>query len=98
MSAAPSDALRPRRRNHLIARGLDGETLLYDPVARRTHRLNPAAAVLWQTCDGRHSVDQLAAELTRHFEVAFEVALRDVRTALRQLEQENLLAAEEALD
>jgi hypothetical protein len=81
----------PSRRCDLIVHQLDDELLLYDPPGERTHRLNATAAMIWQHCTGEHTLEDMAALLTRQFEVDMETALRDTRTVLQQLEHEHLV-------
>jgi hypothetical protein len=47
----------------LSARDLGEETIVYDAEARKFHRLNRTAALIWRHCDGQTSVAQVAALL-----------------------------------
>ena len=80
----------PRRRDkELLVRPLSDETLVYDLTRDKAHCLNPAAAAVWQHCDGRTSVPQLAAILRRECDIAADEDL--VWLALRQLQKARLL-------
>jgi hypothetical protein len=46
---------------------------------------------IWERCDGRHSVAQIAEELTEEYEVEPEVAIRDCEQFLQELVQEGIL-------
>ena len=56
------------RRDRLIVRELENETLVYDQANDEAHCLNQTAALVWKHCDGRTTVDEivtsLGAELT----------------------------------
>ncbi len=84
--------LRPRKQDHLIEHPMDDEVLLYDPAVDRTHRLNTSARLIWERCDGRHTINDIANTLTECFDVEFETALHDARAVIEQLEQEQLLS------
>lgn len=84
--------ISPKRTTYLIEHRMGNEVLLYDPVASRTHRLNASATVIWEHCDGGHSLEELARTLTECFDVVFDTALDDTRAAIRQLAEEQLIA------
>ena len=80
----------PRRREtDLLIRRLGDETLVYDLKRDKAHCLNPAAAAVWQHCDGRTSVAELAAMLRRESNIAADEDI--VWLALRQLQKVALL-------
>jgi hypothetical protein len=53
--------------------------------------LSPVGTFIWERCDGRHSVTQIAQELTEEYEVEPEVAIRDCEQFLQELVQEGIL-------
>lgn len=61
--------VHPRRNAELALRHVDGESLLYDESASRVHVLNATAEFVWQRCDGFHTVEEIAQELRREFDV-----------------------------
>ena len=77
------------RRERLFVQDVDDELVIYDQNTRKTHRLNPTASLVWQTCDGKKSVSDIAAALQAR--VARPVDEDLVRIALGQLEAANLL-------
>ena len=70
-------------------RPLSDETLVYDLKRDKAHCLNPTAAAVWQHCDGRTSVPELAAMLRRECDIAADDDV--VWLALRQLQKARLL-------
>ena len=77
------------RRERLFVQDVDDELVIYDQNTRKTHRLNPTASLVWQTCDGKKSISDIAAALQAR--VARPVDEDLVRIALGQLEAANLL-------
>jgi hypothetical protein len=54
--------LRPQARTtELLMTEVDDEVVIYDTIRRTGHALNPIAALVWQHCDGHHTVRDLAA-------------------------------------
>lgn len=53
------------RKDDLVVRELDDETLIYDLTRHRAHCLNRAAATVWRRCDGRTPIAHVATELER---------------------------------
>jgi hypothetical protein len=54
-----------RRTEGLVVTKLHDEVLVYDLERHRAHCLNPAAAVVFEHCDGTRSVPELARILAR---------------------------------
>ena len=87
--------MKPRARQAgLVVRELEGELLVYDRKAHRAHRLNRSAAVVFQGCDGRTTVRELAARLQRA--LGRRTDERWVRLALGRLAQAGLIESEAA--
>ena len=81
--------LPQRREEDLLVRSLSDETLVYDLKRDQAHCLNATAAAVWQRCDGRTSVAQLAAMLRRECNIGADENV--VWLALRQLQKARLL-------
>jgi hypothetical protein len=80
----------PRAREEsLIIKTLPDEVLVYDLKADKAHCLNRTAAFVWNNCDGRKSVSEIARQLGKEFNAPVEDNL--VWLALDQLEKFNLL-------
>src|SRR5262245_25569023 len=54
-----------RRRKGLVVKELPEEVLVYDLERHRAHCLNPAAAVVFKSCDGERTVAEIARVLRR---------------------------------
>ena len=77
------------REDDLVVRELEEETLVYDLERDRAHCLNRTAALVWRRCDGRTSLEEMAAILEKELNVpAPEEA---VLLALQRLERAHLL-------
>jgi hypothetical protein len=77
------------RADRLIVRELPDELLIYDLDREKAHCLNRAAALVWQNCDGRASVAELARRLARETSAPVDEQL--VWFALKQLDRDHLL-------
>ena len=80
-----------RRREGVLVREVVGDMLLLDKESGEIHQLNATASFIWRNCEEAPSVDSLAAMLASEFEVAHDVAARDVEDALGRLRALNLL-------
>ena len=47
------------RKDGLVVKRVNSETLVYDTERQMAHCLNQNAALIWESCDGRRSVDEL---------------------------------------
>ena len=83
--------MRPLRRADVTTRDLDSETLILDRRHQEVHHLNPSASYVWQCCDGRKTVGQIASSMAQEFGIEVEDAQRDVVSLLSQLNALHLL-------
>ncbi len=81
----------PERGGRLLGAVLDGEEVVYDPVLREAHLLNPTASMLLARCDGRTSVAALVAELQEAYGGDPDVIEHDVHEALADFRARRLV-------
>lgn len=77
------------RSNNIVVEEVFDELVIYDLERDRVHSLNPTAAFVWQHCDGKHTVDQIAILLQQEFPVSQAVEL--LWATLDRLEKAHLL-------
>ena len=83
---------QPRqRRQGLVVQELPEETLVYDLERHQAHCLEATAAAVWEACDGRRTVEQIAARATRR--IGRPVPEAAAWLALRRLGRARLLEA-----
>jgi len=71
---------------------MQDETILYHPVTNSFVVLNPSAALVWQSLETPQPAGVLAKQLCAAFAgVTPDQALRDVETALNQLQSLSLV-------
>ena len=75
-----------------MLRELGASSMLYDPSADRTVRLNAMARKIWECCDGSHDVAAIVATLKAVFDAAPDLEA-DVRRTLRAFAGAGLFAA-----
>jgi hypothetical protein len=79
------------RQSSLIVKEVDEETLVYDLETDQAHCLNSTAARVWKSCDGRNTVEEIAAQLSLPGQPAVDEKV--IWLALDQLEKFKLLDA-----
>jgi hypothetical protein len=77
------------RRDGLIVRELEEETLVYDLERDEAHCLNHTAALVWKHCDGRLPVTEIAALVENELQAGVDEEV--VWLALSQLRRKRLL-------
>jgi hypothetical protein len=92
MSTLP--AVLPERGPRLLAVVLDGEEVVYDPVRREAHLLNPTASMLLGRCDGRTETARLIEELQATFGADPATIEADVGAALADFTARQLVGPE----
>ncbi|MEM1246980.1 MAG: PqqD family protein [Acidobacteriota bacterium] len=93
-----SEASKPKKRDGLSERLVAGERVVLDPESESMHQLNVTATLVWELCDGRLSVDEIAAELVQRFDVTLETAKADVEQAIATFFDLGLLEGSSAGD
>ena len=68
--SAANASLVPRRSASTHSEILDDEVCVYEWTRREVHALNPTAARVWEMCDGRTSVSEMASRLRAELGVA----------------------------
>jgi hypothetical protein len=79
----------PRRRTTTHVETLRGELCIYEWTTKTVHALNPAAARVWEMCDGVTTVDEMIAAVRRDLNAPGATAI--VEHALAQFERAGLL-------
>lgn len=77
-------ATKWKRSKDVVWEELDGEMLLVNSTTGMRCRLNAAASAVWRLCDGRRSVRELAAAVSRSSEEILQLC--------RQLRETGLLS------
>jgi len=73
---------------------MDGETVLLDLSTGRYYTLNRLGSVIWDHCNGHHTISDIHGVLCDRLDVAPERALDDLVSLVNQLTQEGLLQQE----
>jgi hypothetical protein len=86
-----TSTLRPRKLqgDHITIREIEAEILIYDERAHRAWCLNPSSACIWQLCDGRNTVGQIAACAAKELDSTVNEDL--VLLTLEELQEKGLL-------
>ena len=83
-TARPRSTARP-------AEDLGDEYLFYDASGDVVHVLNGTAREIFLLCDGTRSLEEVGREIAGSYEVAPEIARRDVEEIVAQLVELGLL-------
>jgi hypothetical protein len=85
-------APRIRFPDSIIAREVNGETLVLDSRVDLIHRLNATASYIWQRSQDGIEPEEIASALAQEFEVDARTAARDVAETLTRLRELDLVA------
>src|SRR5215207_1681628 len=81
----------PRRHPDVRWEPLDAEVVAYRTGSDDAHILNPAAALIWTSCDGGRSVEGLVGVMMERYGIDRERARTDVEACLAHLRALGLL-------
>jgi len=82
----------PRSASKVHVRVLERERVVYDPASHEVCVLNGTAALIFELCDGEHSVDDILARLVDTFEAPADVLRTDLLATLVDLRSKRLVA------
>jgi hypothetical protein len=89
--AARGRTFRPKRRQDLRTRVVEGEMVVLDRREEFVHQFNKTASYIWERCNGLHTPDEITEELCREFYVDFPTARKDVLATVETLQRSKLL-------
>ena len=77
------------RQKNIVVQKLESEVLVYDLSANKAVCLNETSALVWQMCDGKTTVSEIAEKIVE--KISQPVTDELVWLAIEQLKKENLL-------
>ena len=84
---------RPCKHADVTAFALDDELVVYDSRTGQSYVLNHTGSIIWFLCDGTHTIDELAQEITATFGVSITHAQQDVASLVHELTRSGLISA-----
>jgi predicted ATPase len=64
-----TESAKPRRKPKIMANDLGEQVALYSVEGRAVHVLNPTAHLIWDLCDGEHSLEDIEVAIRSSFAV-----------------------------
>jgi hypothetical protein len=89
------DAVRPYHQPRVVARVLDGETVIVDPEHNVVRLLNSVGSRIWELVDGTRTPSQVALVLADEYAVDTAHARRSVDAFIIELAAKQLLCMPE---
>jgi hypothetical protein len=87
-----SSRLYVARSGQVAARRLGDEMMIMSPSDSMLYTLNDAAAMIWESADGKTPLDEIVAHgICSKYEVAPEEALKDSKELAEQLARQGVL-------
>jgi len=75
----------------IIWRRIGEDIVVIKDDGQSTHILNKTAAFIWELCDGKRNVDEIAASLFKRFDVSPEEARADTRETIETLKRAGIV-------
>jgi hypothetical protein len=85
-------ASKPIRRTDIVAKSVGREIILYGSTDEAIHILNPTAKLIWDHCDGEHTLADMEQIIRTRFSVPPERNIKiDISNTLELFAQKGLL-------
>ena len=83
---------KPVRKQGIVIQDIGRETLLYSAEGKTIHVLNPTAKVIWDLCDGAHTIEDMEHEIRSSFSFSREHnVIEDVKRTLGIFKDKGIL-------
>lgn len=60
---------KPKRKPDIVAKDIGREIILYSSKQEGIHILNPTARLIWELCDGEHTLGEMEQALRANFSI-----------------------------
>jgi hypothetical protein len=89
---------KPVHKRNLILKDLGDEFLIYSAEHKEIHVINPTAQLIWNMCDGEHSISDIEEQIRVHFSIPPERDIvGDIQSTLDIFRNKGLLENEAEL-
>jgi len=75
----------------IIWRRIGDDVVIIKDDGQATHVLNKTAAYIWELCDGKSGIDDIAASLCERYDVSPEEARADTRATIENLTKAGII-------
>ena len=75
----------PMQKDEVIWRRIGDTIVVIKEDGLSSHTLNKTAAFIWELCDGKLEINEIAVKLHERFDVSLEDALSDVYSTIGEL-------------
>jgi radical SAM protein with 4Fe4S-binding SPASM domain len=82
---------KPKRKDGFVVEEVENDLVVADFSRSQMHVLNPVAAAVWDMCDGRHTVEEMAELVAAHFPIPLADVCRDVACILGEFGAKDLV-------
>ena len=86
---------KPLHKTNLILKDIGDEFLIYSAEHKEIHVINPTAQLIWNMCDGDHSLSDIEQEIRARFSIPPERDITgDIQSTLNIFRTKGLLENE----
>jgi hypothetical protein len=80
------------KKEKIVIRDMGDEAVLYNPQTKSIHVLNKTSSMVWQYCDGKHSLKMIENKIMETFDVSNAQDVKDdIIETLNQFSQLGLI-------
>lgn len=84
--------MKPKTKETIYIRELDGEKVIYDKKKGMVHFLNRTATFIFGLCDGNHTENEILEAVLDQYDIEKKTALEDVENVLKSFREKEILA------
>ena len=83
---------RPLKKEKVVFRDIGDEAVLYNPQTKAIHVLNKTSSLVWESCDGKHSLEMIEKKIKETFEVSNSQDVKDdIRETINNFSEKGLI-------
>ncbi len=82
----------PLKKEQIVIRDIGDEAVLYNPETKAIHVLNKTSSMVWEYCDGKHSLKMIENKIMEKFNVSNTQYVKDdIREIISQFSELGLI-------
>ncbi|MEN8220339.1 MAG: PqqD family protein [Pseudomonadota bacterium] len=82
----------PLKKEKIVLRALGDEAVLYNPQTKAIHVLNKTSSMVWESCDGKHSLEMIENKIMDKFDVSSDQDVKDdIRETINKFSELGLI-------
>lgn len=87
----PGESVRVKKDPNVAFRTIEGKEVVIVPLTRKLQMLNEVGTRIWNLCNGRRTIGEIADIIVNEYDVDRKTALNDLKEFVRRMHKEKMV-------